>query len=253
MSNNRRSPTENDTLLLFSEVDGVCPKCSRELMYEKKGLLYKQFELAHIYPLNPTQIEKETLKNVERLSIDSNDNENFICLCGICHPVYDKPRTLNEYNELLNLKKKAILKNKEKALWENQKIESEILEILNMIAISDFNLSEITQISFEPKTIDSKTNETITILTKRKIINNVQDYYSIIKSKFIELDNIHFTTTEIISGQIKEYYLRMKKIHTSQNDIFYAIVDWLDKKTKSKSTDACEIIVSYFVQNCEVF
>ena len=253
MSLDRRTPTENDKLLLFSEVDGVCPKCARVLVYEKGNALFKQFEVAHIYPLNPDDNEVETLKNEEKLSQDSNDNENLICLCGICHPIFDKPRTAEEYRELLALKKKALIKNKEKALWETHKIESEIVNILNMIADGVVVPEEINLISFEPKTIDTKTDASITPLTKRKISTNVEDYYILIKTKFKELDSTCLTSTEIISGQIKEYYLRMSVIHSSQNDVFNALVEWLNVKTQSKSKDACEIIISYFVQNCEVF
>ena len=91
------------------------------------------------------------------------------------------------------------------------------------------------------------------MLTKRKIHRNVQDYFYIIKNKFIELDSISPTTTEIISLQIRTHYLLLRKQNQNQKEIFDALVEWMTKRTNQNNYEAAEIIVSYFVQNCEVF
>ena len=97
------SPTESE--YLFSQVGGICPVCSLSLTYEKIGRLQKQYEIAHIYPLNPTDEEVELLKNEERLSDDVNSIDNLIPLCPGCHNRFDKPRTIEEYRALLTVKK----------------------------------------------------------------------------------------------------------------------------------------------------
>ncbi|MEI3527074.1 MAG: ABC-three component system protein [Bacilli bacterium] len=38
-----------------------------------------------------------------------------------------------------------------------------------------------------------------------------------------------------------------------QNIIFNKMVEWLKFKTQEITNDACEIVISYFIQNCEVF
>ena len=43
MSNVRKTNTENKKLTLYSEVDGICPLCNSDLMYEKGGLKEKKF------------------------------------------------------------------------------------------------------------------------------------------------------------------------------------------------------------------
>ena len=96
MQENRPPITENQKLLLFAEVDGVCPNCPNVLMYDKNGRKYKEFQIAHIYPLNPKPDEIETLRNEERLSKDPNHLDNLICLCESCHTKFDKPRTAEE-------------------------------------------------------------------------------------------------------------------------------------------------------------
>ena len=83
MSNNRKKFTENDNLILYSEVEGMCPLCPNTLMYEKNDQNRKNYEIAHIYPLNPKADEIKLLKDQERLSTDPNDLKNQICLCDL--------------------------------------------------------------------------------------------------------------------------------------------------------------------------
>jgi DNA-directed RNA polymerase subunit RPC12/RpoP len=254
MSNNRKKYTENENILLYNEVDGQCPICSVELMYKKKEKSYKKFEIAHIYPLNPTSIEKILLKDEEKLSLDLNDLKNVICLCVDCHTKFDRPRTIKEYKEMVQIKKKIIKTNEERTLWSNHNIETSINKIIEMlVSKSDFEDEENINLTYDPKKIDDKTNETITVLTKRKIKRNVEDYFLFIKKKFNEVDKLQPVTSEVIASQIKTYYLKMKQHYKSQKDIFDGLVNWLNIKTDNVSVDASEIIISYFVQNCEVF
>lgn len=255
MDTNREPFTENDKLILFSEVEGMCPLCPNSLMYEKNNQNRKNFEIAHIYPLNPKKDEIELLKNEEKLSSDPNDLKNLICLCVSCHTKYDKPRTIAEYKELVSIKKSLLRHTKDKLLWSDTKIEKDINEIIRILATEEIDISKEDILKYDPKEIDRKVNDTITPLTKRKIHRNVQDYFQIIKSKFIELDKVTPLTTETISSQIKTHFLLLCKEHKDINQkiIFDSLVSWLSKRTKQDNNEASEIIISYFVQNCEVF
>ena len=67
MKENRPQITDNQELLLFSEVDGVCPNCPNVLMYDKNGRKNKNYEIAHIYPLNPKPEEVKVLKDAGKV------------------------------------------------------------------------------------------------------------------------------------------------------------------------------------------
>lgn len=252
---NRKNISRYVELQLFSEVDGVCPNCPNVLIGDKGGKKRKDYQIAHIYPLNPKVEEIETLKNVEILNIDLNHQDNLICLCLKCHNEFDNPRTLSEYDNLISKKKNLIRLFKEKSFWINSNIESEIFELIDFLANQDFDFDEQDILSYNPKTIDEKTNPTITKLTKRNIHKNVQDYFNKIKSKFRDLDSLQPGTTETISIQIKQHYLLLKKSDSEKNqkEIFDAMVEWLNKRTDNKSYESTEIIISYFIQNCEIF
>lgn len=252
MINKRRSATDNLDMVLFEEVDGVCPLCSDSLIYDKNGRKYRQFENAHIYPLNPSTEEIEILENEERLCSDINSIDNLIALCKRCHGQFDKPRTVDEYRKVVALKKKLIKAGKSKSVWNSFKLEEEINKIIEELAFEEVN-DDYVEIEYDPKTIDSKVNDTLSILTKRKIKGHVSEYYNVVKIKLIAVDAIKQSSSELISSQVKAYYLKMSQIHEDQQSIYEEMVNWLYKKTNSISYDASSIIISFFVQNCEVF
>lgn len=254
MSKDRKKFTENENILLYSEVDGVCPKCAKPLMYEKVSSLQKRYQIAHIYPLNAKPEEKTLLKAEEKLSNDLNDLKNLICLCVDCHTIFDKPRTVKEYREMIAIKKQIIAKHNEKGEWINNQLEPEIIDILENLAKDETDMDfEDDILDYDPKTIDDKTNTSITNLTKRKIQLYVEEYYKFMKLKFKHLDSIDPMTTEIISSQIKTFYLKMKSQSANQLVIYNSISDWIYVKSGKKSKDASDVIVAYFIQNCEIF
>lgn len=252
MSNQRNKYSDAQNVALLSQVSRVCPICAEPLFYKKSGKSFKNYELAHIYPLNPTNEEKHLLWDEERLSDDVNDENNIIPLCEICHGKFDKPRTVEEYRNLLGLKKKLIERSGQEAIWKRYTIEDEISQIIEAI-YDDPELENDAEIDFTPREVDEKLDSTISRPTKVKIKGNVREYYIFIRRQFSELDNVNPDFSEIISLQIKAYYLKQKSMGFDQQAIFENIVSWIYAKTKPKTNDAAEIMASFFIQNCEVF
>lgn len=254
MSNVRKNPTENWQLILFEEVGGVCPKCNKELVYQKASNtnLYKGYEAAHIYPLNPTSEEKGALKDEEQLSADPNDIKNFILLCKSCHGKFDKPRTVEEYRELLKLKKEYLEKAKAKSLWHSNQLQEEVKAII--IQLSDIDFSETKgELNYSPVEIVEKFDHTISTITKNKVKNNIRDYFYEVRDLLVMFEKLSPETSSLISLQIRTFYTKLKKEGYDQQGIYEAIVEWVDAQTQSASRDSCEAFVSFFIQNCEVY
>lgn len=252
MANKRKSYTPAQNIALVTQVDGVCPLCNGSLFYMKNGSSYKDYEIAHIYPLNPTEDEEELLKNEERLSNDVNHEDNVISLCKGCHGKYDKPRTVKEYRQLAEIKKQLIKRSNQQDIWKQYQIEEDIgfiIEALYSEESPDLNI----EIKYSSKEVDRKLDNTITNLTKRKIKDNVSGYFVFIREKFALMDQISPDLSDLISTQIKSYYKKQKNLNLTQQEIFDNIVSWIIAKTKPKTNDAAEILTSFFIQNCEVF
>ncbi len=252
MSNPRKQYSDAQNVALLSQVSRVCPTCAEPLFYKKSGKSFKNYELAHIYPLNPSKEEQRLLQNEERLSDNVNDENNIIPLCEICHGKFDKPRTIEEYRTLFGLKKKLIDRSGQEAIWKRYTLEEEISQIIEAI-YDDPELENDAEIDFTPREVDEKLDSTISRPTKVKIKGNVREYYTFISKKFSEIDNVSSDFSEIISLQIKTYYLKQKNMGLDQQAIFENIVSWIYAKTMPKTNDAAEILASFFIQNCEVF
>lgn len=252
MSNERIKYTPAQQTALVTQVDRVCPLCSDSLFYKKKSRTYKNYEIAHIYPLNPKPEEEKLLRNELRLSEDVNHENNVIPLCIDCHGKFDKPRTLEEYRNLFNIKKRLIAKSSQEEMWGRYNIEAELSLVIDAL-YNDPDPDIEAELEFTPKAVDEKLNSTLTRPTHRKIKSQVRDYYLFIKEKFSVLDQSEAELSETISLQVKAYYLKQKRLGLDQQDIYENIVAWINAKTKPKTADASEIIASFFIQNCEVF
>lgn len=133
MGNVRKQYSGAQNAVLVSQVNCMCPLCIEPLFYKKGISSHKNYEIAHIYPLNPTPSEIALLEKEKRLSEDVNDDDNVIPLCKSCHGKFDKPRTVEEYRHLFNLKKKLIKRSEQEKIWNRYDIEKEISIIIDAI------------------------------------------------------------------------------------------------------------------------
>ncbi|WP_019638539.1 MULTISPECIES: ABC-three component system protein [Paenibacillus] len=250
MQDNRRLFTDNEKMLLFNEVDGYCPICTDGLTHRKKGRIYKSFEVAHIYPANPLPNEVDLLKFEERLSDDVNDLKNVIAVCSKCHGRFDSPRTVEEYNKWVKLKKGLLQDAQLRSTYYLFNIESEIAVVLEKLQTID---GDITTLSYESLKIDEKTNDSLPFILKRKIKNDAVDYFDFIRNIFVTMDQVTPHKFDTLASQVKSFYWKCMQTDTNQEYIYNALVKWLDEKTDHCSRRACEIVIAFFVQDCEVF
>src|ERR1700754_3090759 len=93
---------------LCTEVNQACPNCGSALFISKGGKRWRNYEIAHIYPLNPTAAEIQLLKGEKRLSSDPNHEDNLMPLCFSCHNIFDNPKTITGYRDLVKKKEDII-------------------------------------------------------------------------------------------------------------------------------------------------
>ena len=89
-------------------------------------------------------------------------------------------------------------------------------------------------------------------LLRHKVEVNVASYFDFIQGQFSALDAMSARTFRKIASQVHTAYVQAIRDTLSQDDVFAALVQWLQSKTLQDGT-VCEIMISFFVQNCEVF
>lgn len=251
MKENRKKLSEISKMKLFNEVNGICPLCHQSLIYKKGDKEYRLFEGAHIYPLNATPKEKEILKKEKKLFVyDVNELDNMIALCPNCHTRIDKPTTVETYRKLYNIKKNIIEKRKIIELYSEYTLEKEIIDIVNKM--TEHSNEPYEKISYKLVNIDNKFTDADSILLN-KVKYDVTQYYLLIKKLFADMEKEDTEKFEIIAGQVKMFYLKVKSITKDKTKIYNYVAEWLYNCYGEGSKEAYLALASFFVQDCEVF
>ena len=250
----RKNPTESELRLFLREVGYHCPLCGTELQSRKqKKPSLKRFQIAHIYPNRPTIDQYETLDGLERMGKSTEDFENKIALCLNCHPEQDFRTTKEDYLRLLEIKKMLLSHEGRHDALHDLSLEAEIAQVVEKICSIDFNQEPI------PVAKKFRKNE---FLFLAKIEGFVKFYYTYINQCFVERDGKEGFLFDNLSSEMKIAFGKLKVQSTSEqmdkSQIFASLVDWLKHQMVknqifSPSTDACEAVVAFFIQHCEVF
>ena len=248
-STTRKRSSSNEDLRFIIEVNGQCPLCGKSLTEEKNGRTLKKFQIAHIYPYSPTDEQKEILKDLEQLGDNSESFENRIALCRDCHAKQDFHTTATEYIRLVELKKKLLRHSEAMDKLSPECIGEQIEEVLRLITAS--SSTSLEELKLDAVCVQEKIKENQPLLIKVK--GYVVEYFRYVQESFKSLENEGQLRFEVIASKVKTSYLTLKGTGRSQEDIFYELVEWLHNQTQKKHMTACEIIIAFFVQNCEVF
>ncbi|WP_158793814.1 ABC-three component system protein [Granulicella sp. L60] len=252
MALERRSYTQAEEIALNTQVEGCCPLCGVGLFSKKKARIFRFYELAHIFPLNPTPAESTELEDVPLLSSDRNDPDNIIPLCTGCHTRFDKPRTREEYEELFLLKRTLIERARQRALMREYPIEDAITHIVSALGSATFTDVEGVTLNFDPISVDEKCKMAVSELIIRKIKRNVSDYYPFVQRQFRELEREMPNKSQLIFSQVRTFYLKQKDLGLPKQEIYQNVVAWFRSVTRSEMIEAPEVIAAFFVQDCEV-
>lgn len=251
MAEARGSISENMHLSLFDEVSGICPKCSKSLLKRQNGRLSKLYEVAHIYPHSPRPDEITLLKNELKLTNDVDDIGNLIALCRECHKIFDNPRTLSGYREMCEIKKEAILNVGIKNGFTKFHLTEELKEIVE--SLSKLQTKSISDQTLNAKTVDSKLSGNNNYMFQVKIEGYVNYFYFSIRDLFKQVDQLRPGTSELIGSEIRTHFLKLKRDGVGPEKIFDSLVEWIRLYYNGASREASEALISFFVQNCEVY
>ena len=243
--------TENSDLYLLMEANGMCPLCGASLVNDKNGHSIQQYEIVSIYPSLIASKNNEIWDGVSKPCEELSSNFNKTVLCPKCAKDYVSHTSVEEYQQLLH-KKQSLLRNYN--AWtkiSSIELEDHIETVLRRITTaSQDELSE--PLNYNAVRIRNKIeirNFPLIIKTEGFVVN----YYNYIKELFTQLEREGHLSFDDISLEVKMGYKKLLKQNLAQDQIFTQLVDWFKIKSSSSYDIACEVIVAFFVQNCEVF
>ena len=220
---------------LLSETNQHCPNdgCLKPLYINSGDKYAFNYTIVQINPNHP------------RHTID-----NLIALCPECASKYMLDTTPNKIERMENIKLRLSSYKDAFNSLDNIKLVDGIERVLHKI--SEITLTYNTStLNYTPTNIKNKmdgTNFSLYI----KIQSYINHFYIEVESIFKQLELEGQLNYEMLCQQIKYQYTSLSQQGLTQCQIFNQLVTWFSEIT-NEDTTPCEVVVSFFVQKCEVF
>lgn len=247
-----KSTIEPDDIALLSEVDQVCPICCKQLIEVKKNKKIYRFASTRIYPeyLDPSL--KNEFDLIKPKPIDPDDKINKVCLCDVCSTDYLFNPTLDIYDRLIRIKEHYLSKPSLSPI-ANRVIDEQIIDVLNKLKKTSPTNPILTASRMKPLELANKIpSDNFLLLKAIKDDNDAYFYY--IKDHLSIMEE-YSSTFEIIASDIHSSFLVLNKKGLDHDEIYNQLINWILTKLLLPQNyyNAVHIIISFFVQNCEVF
>lgn len=245
------SAQEGDFMLL-AETNYQCPIDGTKLWKKVKGNYSYVYKIVKIYPEDIDAGLAKDLTAIQGAPRDLDMDDNKICLCKKCAEDYADNPNEEKYRKLLELKSAITRSQKRKQIANESDIDDEIVDVIKAIA----NMDEKTEL--QPFTEALEIKDKIlpgNVILEKAIKDDVVMYYPFIEKQFSLLDGVEGATFNIIRSEVTTCYEKYEREGMDQNDIYNSLVDWLiqAKGLTDKHRIAATVMVSFFIQNCDVF
>ena len=237
---------------LLLETEGFCPA---------KGCTNELKEIAADGSAVPTYVP--TLIDGMRPPVF----ENIIALCPACHARYLAERKSSTQGKMLaflqNKKQELMIRDTARSVLPRYEIEAGVDRLLRKIQDDLIELTEedlkALRLNYDPVKVRQKipadTREQRILL--KKVLRNVQENYNLVDNNLKNLNKEQVIRQRVFSAQIKNLFIDFDETTVdgeplSQTVIFDNLVRWLHENT-DEDMEVCAIVISYFIQSCEVF
>lgn len=234
---------------LLAEANYECPLCHNKLVDTIKGQAVKKYRITQIFPDGLDDDAMAEFVAIQPAPQRLDSPENLIALDADCAEKYLLNPTADEYRILSEIKAQLAKNYAAKQAVNNVQLEDDIRTVLDALsAIRD--TSELVALEYDALRIDEKFDAENFIL-KNETQVQVVTYYRYIEKVFSN-SNADF---DMIASEIKVSSMKLEKAGLSQADVISQLSEWMRNKAGlgTDSRLACNIVVSFFIQNCEVF
>lgn len=167
-----------------------------------------------------------------------------------CHNTQDYHTTKDDYLKLLEIKKRLLNRTALMETVDDLGLQAELASILEQIV--QIPGGALASLNYDPVKVKKKFSVD-EFLLETQIENDVLHYYPYVRDILKEYDGKNGFSMEVLSMQIKAAFIKMNNETENKEELFHQLVNWILHKSCSESRRACEVVVAFFVQNCEVF
>ena len=205
----------------------------------------------HLQTITP---QNQTAADYEIIPIEESKGvkyENLIAVCHDCFQKYTLSHTKAEKKSLKAIKKLQMDARSTRQTLDDIAISKGIELVIENL--SNAKPSELKDLTYDPVSVSEKIDEDNCYFLVNDTKNNVARYYNYIEKTMRNLSMKNVYSDDLIRAQMKESYKQLASNHTlTPEQIFSELSKRIQRITK-QDIRFCYIVVSYFVQSCEVF
>lgn len=219
---------------LINEANHICPfpGCGRSLIVTCAG------KATNLY--NVGLIDKKKAPTVE----------NLLALCPRCYATYSIDDNTKICKELNGVKKILVSHRQSVQMLDDLPLEKGIIGVISKM--KKLKEKDLASASLEPKEIKQKINPADNMALYVTVNTYVTTYYVKLHEIMMNADKRGDIDYDEIQDQIHAIYKRLKKAKKTKVEIFNEIAQKIHKISLQEDI-FCQIVVSYFIQSCEVF
>lgn len=240
-------------LPFVAEAGWKCPLCSRNLV---AGTRAKMPFKAQLVALMPAEARGDYLLEGEYRAIvptapayDSPDN--FIALCPNCAADYQSEPTVKEYERLTLAKHRLTEQREAVAEIDAATLDERLIKVIEALRGTQ-DASSLSALEMNAYCLKQKLGDGDRLLFNT-VLNNVLCYYPFVGERLRLLEDDGAPSFRLIAIQVQDCADRLIAHGLGKRQVYDSLVDWIMRQTASDDRLACGVIVSYFIQNCEVF
>ncbi len=221
-------------MYLLNETTHFCPfpGCGKELTKTNAGRAIDSYEVS--------LIDKKKAPEIN----------NLLALCPQCYATYSIDDSTKICKELGQVKKILVTHNQSVTLLDDLPLEKGIAGVISKVI--KLKEKDLVTTSLDPKEIKQKLSATDNLVLYNQVNFYVTTYFVRIREIMTNLDKRGEIDYDEVQDQMRAIYKRLKKSKKTNMEIFNEIVGKLHRVTMQEDV-YCQIIVSYFIQSCEVF
>ncbi|NLK52542.1 MAG: hypothetical protein GX295_08885 [Syntrophomonadaceae bacterium] len=249
------APTKDEIpdtdFFLLLEANSICPLCTKPLVENKNNNSLKNYKITHIIPPNPSKEEEAELGDLIDLSTDVDAFNNKIALCLDCANRYSLHTTQDECEHLMDIKNRLYRNFAANEVLNKMYLEEQIEAVIRQISVAPPEQLSDTLNYKALRVRDKIPGSNIPLLIKTE--GFVIQYYRFIESVFSQLEREGRLNSKNVAVDVRRTYDSLVTYGLTQDEIFARLTGWFRNKTNAQSALACEILVAFFVQSCEVY
>ena len=176
--------------------------------------------------------------------------ENLIAMCHDCFQSYVFKHRKTEEKELQTIKKLQDNARSTRRALDEVAIEKGITQVIENL--SKAKPCQLRELNYDAVSVPEKIDENLHFFLVYEVTGHVAKYFLFIEKTMQDMVRRKQFSDDLLRAQIKESYRKLSDKKISPELIYSALSERLRNITK-QDIRFCYIVISYFIQSCEVF